>query len=311
MKFFLPALLSVMGIFTAALAAEPNTQFVTILAGESAWMSQASELAAKLDHENGLRLLPVMGVGGVQALVDLTKIPSLDAALVASDSLVYAKSQNLIPESGDTLSYVAKIAPLEIILIARNDLKNVTALAGKRIATGPAQSAEFATGELIFNAFELPFTRVPRQNVAAVQALIDGEADAALFLGHAFPAGLLNKNKFHIVALPLPPVLQEIYQPALLTAVQLPTLMETNSNIETIAASLTLAVKNSARGSAQYNALRTFEIQMFKAQADGLSANLAATIPGWTRHSSAQDLLDQTSTGAQSSELVTPTGGEP
>jgi uncharacterized protein len=293
--------------------AEPKSQsvYVNVLAGETAWLNQAAAIAEKLDHENGLRILPMLGAGGVQALLDLAEIPSIDAAIVASDSLAYAKSQNLISEKDASISYVAKLAPLEVVLLTRNDIKNVTALAGKRIATGPAQSATFATGEILFNALEIPFKRVPQQGDAALKALLAGQADAALILGTQFSKSTLGSGKFHILNIPMSPSLNAVYQPAILTSQQFPGLLAQNDSVETVASSLTLAVHNWPRGSNRYGILRVFEAELYKAQGDGLSANLAAIVLGWTRHSSAQDLLDQTQIGSEATQLVTPTGGEP
>jgi TRAP-type uncharacterized transport system substrate-binding protein len=314
MRKLLPALgVCMLSAFAIAAVAEPksNSIFVNVLAGEPAWLTQASAIAEKLDHENGLRILPILGAGGVQALLDLTQVPNIDAAIVSSDSLAYAKTQGLIDQKDTSIGYIAKLAPLEVVLIARSDIKNLTALAGKRIATGPAQSAGFATGELLFNALELPFKRVPQQGQVALKALLSGQADAALVLGASLPQNVLGSGKYHILTLPMPPNLADIYQPAMLTAQQFPGLMAPNTTVETVAASLTLAVHNWPRNSPHYDTLRAFEAELYKAQGDGLSANLAAVVPGWTRHSSAQDVLKQTQTGDNTTPIVTPTGGNP
>ncbi len=294
-----------------AFSAPKSNFYVSVLAGEVAWLPKISAIAEKLDHENGLRILPVIGAGGVQALLDLKQIPSLDAAIVASDSLAYAKVQNLISDKDRSLTYIAKLAPLELILIARKDIKNVTALAGKRIATGPAQSAGFASGELLFNALEIPFKRVPQQGDAGLKALASGQADAALILGTSFNTISVDANKFHLLSLAMPPTLSEIYQPALLTSQQLPNLLQQNASVETIAASLTLAVREWPKGSTHDVALQAFEAELYKAQGDGLSVNLAATVQGWTRQSAAHDLLGSLKSGADTTPLITPTGGKP
>jgi uncharacterized protein len=291
MGTFLPALwiiyfISVFGIAQAETKSTDNV--VGLLAGEAEWLPQANVLAAALAHEDGLRVLPIMGAGGVQALQDLSQLQYVDAALVSSDSLAYAQQQKLL--SGK-LAYVARIAPLDVVLIARRGLNNVTALAGKRIATGPAQSSGFATGELLFGALEIPFLRVPAQGRNAVAALMAGKADAALVLGSDLASAALSDARFHLLSLPLPTQLSEIYQPATLTS--------QGVKVETVSVSLTLAVFDWPRGSPHYNVLKRFEAQLFKLP--GMDA-VATDVPGWTRHSSAQDALSST---------ITPTGGEP
>ena len=310
----LSAALGVCCVFGLALPVWAGTitsdTIVSVMAGEPEWLVQAAHLASQLDHENHLRVLPVLGAGGVQALTDLVQMPNIDAAIVASDSLAYARTQNLITDS-KSISYIAKLAPLDVVLIARRDIKNVTALAGKRIATGPAQSAGFATGEILFGALEIPFMRVPQQGDLAIAALLSGQADAALVLGTSFQKSALSDGQFHILNLPMPPSLNDIYQPAILGAEILPGLIQKGKTVESISAALILAVQNWPRSSTHSAALKIFETELYKSQNAGISENLAATVLGWNRHTTAQELLTQSKASADSTSLITPTGGEP
>ncbi len=283
---------------------------LSIMAGEPEWMAGLAKLASQLDHENHLRILPVLGSGGVQALTDLMQIPNVDAAIVASDTLAYALAQNLIPES-KSVSYIAKLAPLDVVLIAKTELKNVTALAGKRIATGPAQSAGFATGEILFGALEIQFMRVPQQGELALAALLSGQADAALILGTSFQKSAMSDGRFHILDVPMPPTLNEVYQPAILNAEILPGLIAKGKTVESVSASLILAVQNWPRVSSHSSALKIFETELYKSQTVGISENLAASVLGWNRHITAQDLLNKSQTKSTTSLIITPTGGEP
>ena len=288
-------------------AAIADTVF-SVIAGEPEWLAHAAQLAIHLDHESNLRILPVLGVGGVQAFSDLVELPNIDAAIVASDSLAYARGQNLISEK-KSISFIAKLAPLDVVLIARTDIKNVTALAGKRVATGPAQSAGFATGEILFGALEVPFLRVPQQGELAVAALVSGQADAALVLGTSFQKLALSGGRFHVLNVAMPPSLVEIYQPAILTAETLPGLIAPGKTIESVSASLILAAQNWPRSSSRAATLNIFGSQFYKTKGAGISENLAASVLGWSRHASTQELLNQSK--SDSSTIITPTGGEP
>ena len=310
----LSAALCVCCVFGLALPvfAESNSSdtVISVLAGEPEWLAHAAHLAIQLDHENHLRILPVLGAGGVQALSDLIRMPTIDVAIVASDSLAYARTQNLITDR-KSVSYIAKLAPLDVVLIARRDIKNVTALAGKRIATGPAQSAGFATGEILFGALEIPFMRVPQQGDLALSALLSGQADAALVLGASFQKAALSDGRFHILNVSMPPTLNDIYQPAILSAEVFPGLILKGKTVESVSASLTLAVQNWPRSSNHFATLKIFETELYKSQNAGISDNLAATVLGWNRHASAQELLLLSKTNADTTSLITPTGGEP
>jgi TRAP-type uncharacterized transport system substrate-binding protein len=270
---------------------------VGLLAGEVEWLPQATGLANELAHEDRLRILPISGAGSLQALQGLEHLPNVDAAIVSSDSLAYAQQQQLLDGK---IAYIARLAPLNVVLIARRELGNITALAGKRIATGPAQSAGFATGELLFGALEIPFLRVPSQGDAAIAALLNGKADAALVLASEVPKMATSDERFHVLNMPLPSQLSETYQPATLTVQA--------EKIETVSTSLVLAVFNWPRGSARYSTLKRFDKELFKLPN---TENLAADVPGWIRHSSAKDALDQSRGDAAQPFIITPTGGEP
>ncbi len=290
---------------------KPQDIVIGLLTAESQWLPQASKIAAKLDHENGLRVVPMLGVGGLQVYQDMISLPNVDAAILSSDSLTYAASQNLLGVGQDKFTYVARLATLDVVLITKHSIGNVTALAGKRIATGPAQSAAFATGELLFNALGLPFTRVAKQDDAAIDALANGEADAALILGTDISTAALSDGRFHVLSLQIPSALSNIYQPAILTSRELPGLVTQKQSVETLATSLTLAVLDHPRDPQHMKALQIFEAMMFKLSASDAGGNLAAAVPGWKRHAEAQKILEQTQSSLINNATITPTGGQP
>ena len=282
-----------------------------LMATEPCWLPRASLIAANVDHENNLRILPIVGAGGVQGLHDLANLRSVDAAILSSDSLVYAARQNLLDAQDEKFSYIAKIGTLKLVLIAKNDIKNITALAGKRIATGPAQSAAFASGELIFNALQIPFTRVAKQGESAIEALQSSKADAALILGTEISTASLSNGDFHILALPLPPQLSEIYQPAMLNAQDLAGLNGKNEAVETLSSALVLALFDRPRDAAHVQALKNFEKLMFTFSQDESADNLAANVLGWKRHITAQQILNQARNSNADTAQIIPTGAEP
>ncbi len=298
MRTLLPALglLAFLSGVGSAFAEQNNTRVVGLLVGEPEWLQQATTLAKALDNEDHLRVLPIVGTGGVQALQDLSQLQSVDAALVAADSLTYSNMQNL---TAGKLAYITAIAPLPVVLIARHGIDNVTALAGKRIATGPAQSAGFATGELLFGSLEIPFLRVPLQGESAIDALISGKADAALVLGADVGKFALKDERFHVLSVPLAPQLAETYRAITLTV--------NGKKLDTVATSLVLAVFDWPPNSPHYATLQKFESQLLKIPNDEIAQQFENDVSGWTRHSSVQKLLSQT----PSQPNITPTGGKP
>jgi uncharacterized protein len=293
--------------------AETKSQETTIglLAAEPQWLDAASKIAAKLDHENGMRVVPMLGEGGLRGLNDLSNLPLVDAAIVSSDSLYYASNQDIINGQQDKYSYIAKLSSLDVVLIAKRGIADVAGLAGKRIATGPAQSAAFATGELVLGGLNISFTRVAKQGDSAINAMINGEADAALILGTDISTSGLSDGRFHVLKLQASTELAKIYQPAILTSRDLPGLVVGKQSIETLATSLTLAVVDKPLDSAHKKSLENFTSLMFKLSDRDSGANLAAAVLGWKRHAESQKILQQSQTKRIDEFKITPTGGKP
>lgn len=284
---------------------------IGLLAAEPQWLGAATKIAAKLDHENGMRVLPMLGEGGLRGLTDLSNLPMVDAAIISSDSLIYASNQDLLGGQQNKFGYIAKLSSLDVVLIAKRGISTAADLAGKRIATGPAQSAAYATGELLLGGLNISFTRVAKQDDAAVNALINGDADAALILGTEISTAGLSDGRFHVLKLQASPELAKIYQPAILTARELPGLIVGNQTVETLATSLTLAVFDRPRDEAHRKSLDNFSSLMFKLHGGDNGANLAAAVLGWKRHAEVQKILGQSQANRSLTIKITPTGGKP
>ncbi len=312
------AILSALGLCTFLISsnfaeAETKSQDTVfgLLAAEPKWLSDAAKIETKLDHENGMRILPMLGAGGLRALNDLENITVVDAAIVTSDSLIYATQQDILNGQQNKFSYIARLSAVDLVLIARRDIAKVESLAGKRIATGPAQSSAFATGELLFNGLNIEFTRIAKQDEAAIEALNNGDADAALILGTDISTAALSDGRFHVLKLQVPPQLAKIYQPAILTSRELAGLVVGKQSVETLATSLTLAVYDRPNDLAHAKSLQNFTSLMFKLSAGDSGGNLAAFVPGWKRHAESQKILDQTQANNMNNATITPTGSKP
>ena len=270
-----------------------NDNVISILSGEPEWLNRIEDLATQLNHSDHLRILPISGAGSVQAINDLIYLRAIDAALLSSDVLVYAEAQGLIQPGSHKIAYIADIASLPIVLVTRKDISSLTELAGLRICTGTANSAAFATGELLFGSLALPFSRVPLSNTNAVAALQSGKADAALLLGTE-ALHLIDENRFHILSIPIPENLKDYYSPALLTADVLAQFGPEQKPIETISTALTLAVFNWPKGNEHSSRLARLAKALWSMPtiSDAKdSTNLTADVPGWQRHASAIKIL--------------------
>ncbi len=281
-------------IFSLALAhgmtpvdAEARTTALSIVAGEPEWLALASSLADELDHREGLRLVPVQGRGSLQSLADLTQLQGADAAIVAADTLAYADAQGLLAPARDRFSYVARLQSLPVVLVTHTSIPSLTMLANKRLCTGPAQSAAFATGELVFGTLGVPFVRVPKSHSEGLAALQRGDADGALLLG----ADALTKagalNNFHILPLPVPQGLEQVYEAHTLDGKDLPGLPTNGPKLDTISTSLVLATSTIRRNAEQSAAMNRLITEMFGSQTQLpwlASSTLESDVPGWQRN---------------------------
>jgi TRAP-type uncharacterized transport system substrate-binding protein len=275
--------------------AEARAIALTIVAGEPEWLSLASSLADELDHRQGLRLVPVQGRGSLQSLADLTQLQGADAAIIAADTLAYANAQGLLAPALDRFSYVARLQSLPIVLVTHSSIPSLTMLANKRVCTGPAQSAAFATGELVFGTLGVPFVRVPRSHKEGLAILQRGDADGVLLLGTEALKSASALTSFHILPLPVPQGLNAVYEAHTLDRKDLPGLPENGPKLETISTSLVLATPTTRRNAEQSAALERLIAELFNkpTQLPWLATNtLASDVPGWQRNPLAQSAIN-------------------
>jgi ABC-type amino acid transport substrate-binding protein len=252
-----------------------NQNTIGLMAADPQWLPQATAIAAAVQHEQGLRILPILGAGTLQAVSDLAYLERVDAALVPLDTLTYAQAQGLLDGLGGKVTYVARLQPVTWALVVPAKVDGLQALQGKRIATGPTGSMGFVAGELLFNALEVSFSRVPRQNNEALTVLTQGAADAALVDASILRHARIDGKRYKVLPLAQPRQLDSTY-------------------VETVAAPLAIMVFNKGQDKLADARIKAFTTALMRnANRLKINANLAAEIPGWTRHRAAQAALNQ------------------
>jgi TRAP-type uncharacterized transport system substrate-binding protein len=274
--------------------ADTNQNTVTILSGEPAWMQRALDLSFDLTHENGLRILPMQEKGCIDATAALLQRSQVDVALLTTDCVAYAQQQGLVPQAERVLAYVAKREALPIFLVTSRGNKTLTSLAGKRIATGPAYSAGFASGEILLGALGLPFLRVAKSGSDGLAVLKQGEADAVLLLGLDALDGTLDPAKFHVLGIVAPPLENSPYAPALVEASALEGLSDSPAATETVSTSLVLATINEKSSSPRKTRLELFAATYFATKSTSADAmHLSAIVAGWQRLAASEQALEK------------------
>lgn len=264
------------------------------------------KLAPMMERGGGLRILPVAGKGPVQAVTDLVSLHSVDAVLVSSDSLAYMTRNGLIGNLPARLAYIVKLGGLDVHVVARAGIETLGDLSGKTLVTGRTGGEAFIAGEFLREAISPPPAIVPGDGLDALQAVASGKADAAILVGHRpMPeiAALPPDSGLHLIGLEAPQGFEDVYAPALISHADYPQLISEDRPVETVSAALTLAVMNGKKGSEQFVATRDLSDALFAAlqPSPGSDAglNLAAGVPGWTRHPAASDALAALPNGSQ------------
>lgn len=269
----------------------------------------AADVAALLDDGATRRVVPVLGDGAMQNILDLKVLHGIDAAVVEADALDYARQQKLIP-GVETLTYIARLYNEEFHLLARADIKTVADLAGKTVNVGPPTGSTQVTAQKFFAALGIAVTATSDPTDLALAKLAHGDIDAVALVA-AKPAPLLRAadvQGLHFLSVPLKGPLTQAYAPTRLTAKDYPGLIGEDAPVDTIAVGTVLMAANLQQGSERYRNLVNFTEALFTQfpsliepghNAKWREVNLAADLPGWRRFPPAEQWLARNAPVAQ------------
>jgi uncharacterized protein len=253
---------------------------------------------------DGLRVLPMLGVGGLQNLQDVLFLKNADMAVVDEDNLRLLKKRDssLYANIEQRVQYITKLYNSEFQVIARNEIKSFADLRGKKVNFNLKDSQTEVTADLVFNTLKLDTVRSYYDNDLAIKKVIDGDIAAMIILTgapQAMFAKLKKEDGVHFLpfderSLPSPNVKQVLadYIPAELTHEQYPDLIPEGQTVPTFANRALLVAYAWPENCARYNRLAKF-VQEFFGRIDQFregarhpkwsEINIAANMPGWTR----------------------------
>jgi TRAP-type uncharacterized transport system substrate-binding protein len=285
--------------------ARMNAGAVTLITdGSDAQASHyASDLAALMEAERDLRVLPVMGHGPVEAVRDLLFLKGIDASIVPSDTVAFIRKQGLIEDVDKKVTYIARLGSAQLHVIARKDIASLKDLAGKKINVGAASEARFVTASFVFDSLGITFIPVDGREADAVKLLKSGKADAIVILApqpSPIAEDLAKSGDFKLLEVTGNDELNAVYAPAMLTAKSYQGLAPKSGVTETLSVSYAIAVFNWKKGTDRYYKLRKFadvlysgigDLQNGQWSAGWTDVNLSADLPGWTRYVTADEWL--------------------
>jgi uncharacterized protein len=291
----------------AALRDKKNAWTVGIVGGllSGTYMRFVDEMASVLDDGDNLRILPIVSYGAASNLDDLLYLRGVDAAVTQSDVFEYFRKERKTPNLERRVQYVIRLPISELHILARNDVQSLEDLRGKKVNFGPAGTGASLTGTIVFQRLGINVEQVMIDQPTALQKLQSGQVDA---IARVIPKpidffGKIPANSgLHLVNIPFTKTFEDLYTLGEFTKQEYPNLLQGQDRIDTIAVPAVLAVFNWPRGTDRYNRVERL-IEYLFSRWDTLQhppyhpkwrdVNLAATVPGWTRFTVAEQLLQQ------------------
>jgi TRAP-type uncharacterized transport system substrate-binding protein len=291
----------------AVLREKKNAWTVGIVGGllSGTYMRFVDEMASVLNDGDNLRILPIVSYGAASNLDDLLYLRGVDAAVTQSDVFEYFRTQRKTPNLERRVQYVIRMPISELHILARSDVQSLEDLRGKKVNFGPAGTGASLTGTIVFQRLGINVDQVMIDQPTALQKLQSGQVDA---IARVIPKpidffGKIPANSgLHLVNIPFTKTFEDLYTLGEFTKQDYPNLLQGQDRIDTIAVPAVLAVFNWQKNSDRYNRVERF-IQYLFSRWDTFQhppyhpkwrdVNLAATVPGWTRFSVAEQLLQQ------------------
>ena len=261
---------------------------------------------------DGLRVLPVLGVGGFQNVDDVLFLKGIDMGVVDEDNLrlLKKKDPHLYANIEQRIQYITKLYNSEFHVLARDEIRSYDDLRGKMVNFNLKGSQTEVSAEVIFDALKIDVQRTNYDNDEAIKKLKDGEIAAMIVLSGAPQAAVAKvkkEDRVHFLALDhesLPnhdlSAITSYYLPAELTHEEYPNLIAEGDFVPTVANRALLVAYAWPEDSLRYKKLTKF-IQEFFGKIDRFHSgarhpkwseiNLSAEIPGWTRFKPAADWL--------------------
>jgi TRAP-type uncharacterized transport system substrate-binding protein len=286
-----------------------NNWTIGIVGGQidGTYMRFADELAKALDDGDNLRILPIVSYGAASNLDDLLYLRGVDVAVTQADVFEYFRTERKTANLDQRINYIIRLPIAEMHVLARNDIKTMEDLRGKKVSFGPAGSASSLTGSIVFQRLGIQVEPVSVDNPSALQKLKSGEVSALVrVIGKPvdFFTRIPAEAGLHLLSIPFSKAFADYYTLGELSAQDYPGLIPAGQRIDTIAVPAVLAVYNWPKSSDRYRRIERFTEQLFtkfeKFQQPSFhpkwrDINLAATVPGWTRFSAADQMLQRVS----------------
>jgi TRAP transporter TAXI family solute receptor len=290
----------------AALTEQLNQNTVTVISGNpnGTYLYLAYDMSAVLDDGNDLRVLPVIGKGGYQNVIDTLHLRGVDLCITQANIMSYLRKTGEFGNNIDQrLAYIARLYNEEMHILAGAGINRVQDLRGKKVNFSDVGSGTQFSTRLIFELLGVKTIEVNVGQADGYQMVKSGEIAATILIAGK-PTGAFGKFKLEpgMTLLPVPytEALEQDYLPAKLTSEDYPNLIPAGTSVDTVAIPSVLAVYNWARDTDRYRRVSQFieafftkfpEFQKAPRHVKWKETNLSATLRGWRRFPAAEEWL--------------------
>jgi uncharacterized protein len=296
---------------------EMNVTTITLMAQGtgSTYLPIAEDLQNVLDDPKGntLRVVPVVGRGGAQNLVDLLFLRGVDLAITQQEHLLYLKQQDprVYGSIEQRVHYITKLYNSEFHLVAKKNIKSLRDLEGKRVSLNRALSATDVAGRTIFKLLNINPIIENIDVETSVKMVRSGELAAASSFAGAPVAGYAQIQDADLHFVPVDEItigkrdylrLIEQFLPSSLGGGDYPRLIGQGQSVPTLASGAMLVAYAWPEGTERAEKIKNF-VNAFFENFDKLrqpprhpkwrEVALTAKVQGWTRLKAAQDWIDR------------------
>ena len=295
-----------------------NNWTVGVAGGQlsGSYMTFADELGQVLDNGDELRVVPMVTYGAASNMDDLLYLRGVDIAVTQSDVFEYFRTQRKTPNLDQRINYIIRLPVSELHILARKEIRSLEDLRGKKVSFGPQGAGSSLTGSIVFQRLGIKVEQLFLDNPTATQKLASGEI-SALMRQVGKPIDVFAKmpkdSPYHFLPIPFSKTFADYYTIGEFTNKDYPGLVPEGTSVDTIAVPAVLAVFNWPKGHDRYRRVARMVESMFTnwekfrqppRHPKWRDVNLAATVPGWTRWSVAEEMLKKMQLGGADPQVA-------
>ncbi|MEM9472464.1 MAG: TAXI family TRAP transporter solute-binding subunit [Pseudomonadota bacterium] len=280
---------------------DSNAGTVRIMTSGFEGARMIDEIAFTVNEPGQMRVLTMIGDGGVQNVNDILFLRGIDMGVVHHDTLALLRKERTYGRIEQRLRFITKLFDEEIHLISRSGINDISQLAGRKVNFGRAGSGTYARADRIFKALDIKVVPVNFDPTQGLEKVATGEIAAALYVA-AKPSPILQQiasgSGLRVLSIPATGGLETAYRKSTLNQNDYPNLISDDKLIDTIAVESMLVSyvwsSPNERSGKIANFVTTFfdrigEIQQPYRSAKWQEIDVLADVPGWRRLQIAQD----------------------